>query len=179
MPAEKSIKGFAVVTGASSGIGYELARCAAQDGYNLVIVADETAATKLRAAGTEVEAVQADLSTQAGVEKLLSRIATKERPVDLLFANAGQGLGNGFLDQKMDAIQRVIATNISGTAALADAIATACASAAAAGSCSRAPLPVSCPAAFRRCITRQKRLLIPFHSHFAKSWMAPALPLPA
>lgn len=121
MPAEKSIKGLAVVTGASSGIGYELARCAAQDGYNLIIVADEaeieTAATQLRAAGTEVEAVQADLSTQAGVEKLLSRIATKEWPVDLLFANAGQGLGNGFLDQKMDAVQRVIATNISGSIA--------------------------------------------------------------
>ncbi|MCZ7501552.1 SDR family NAD(P)-dependent oxidoreductase [Agrobacterium tumefaciens] len=126
MPAEKSIKGLAVVTGASSGIGYELARCAARDGYNLIIVADEaeieTAATQLRAAGTEVEAVQADLSTQAGVEKLLSRIATKEWPVDLLFANAGQGLGNGFLDQKMDAVQRVIATNISGTVALVHAI---------------------------------------------------------
>ncbi len=65
MPAKKSIKGLAVITGASSGIGYELASCAAQDGYNLIIVADEaeieTAATKLRAAGMEVEAVQADL----------------------------------------------------------------------------------------------------------------------
>jgi len=56
------------------------------------------------------------------LEKILSRIATKESPVDLLFANTGQGLGNGFLDQKMDAIQRVIATNVSGTVALVHAI---------------------------------------------------------
>lgn len=126
MMAEKSGNGLAVITGASTGIGYELARCAAQDGYDLIIVADETeietAATKLRAAGTQVEAVQADLSTQTGVEKLLCHIATKERPVDLLFANAGQGLGNGFLDQRMEAIQKVIATNISGTVALVHAI---------------------------------------------------------
>ncbi|MCZ7486142.1 SDR family NAD(P)-dependent oxidoreductase [Rhizobium rhizogenes] len=126
MMAEKSGNGLAVITGASTGIGYELARCAAQDGYDLIIVADETeietAATKLRAAGTRVEAVQADISTQTGVEKLLCHIATKERPVDLLFANAGQGLGNGFLDQRMEAIQKVIATNISGTVALVHAI---------------------------------------------------------
>ncbi|MDP9563402.1 UNVERIFIED_ORG: short-subunit dehydrogenase [Rhizobium nepotum] len=126
MSQVKSIKGLAVVTGASTGIGYELARCAAQDGYDLIIVADEaeieTAATQLRAAGTQIEAVQADLSTQAGVQKLLSCIAMKEQAVDLLFANAGQGLGKGFLDQKMDTIQQVIATNISGTVALVHAI---------------------------------------------------------
>lgn len=126
MNPDISRKGLAVVTGASSGIGYELARCAVQDGYDLIVVADEaeieSAAARLRAAGTEVEAVQADLSTQAGVEKLLSRIAADGRPVDLLFANAGQGLGDGFLDQQMEAIQRVIATNISGTVALVHAI---------------------------------------------------------
>ena len=103
MKPDISRKGLAVVTGASSGIGYELARCAVQDGYDLIVVADEaeieSAAARLRAAGTEVEAVQADLSTQAGVEKLLSRITANGRPVDLLFANAGQGLGDGFLDQ--------------------------------------------------------------------------------
>ncbi|WP_312622440.1 SDR family NAD(P)-dependent oxidoreductase, partial [Agrobacterium pusense] len=127
MSREESTKGLAVVTGASSGIGYELARCAAQDGYDLIIVADENdidaAATRLRAAGTQVEAVRADLSTQAGVEELLTRITASSRPVDLLFANAGQGLGDGFLDQRMEDIQRVIATNISGTIALVHALA--------------------------------------------------------
>ncbi|MBB2906530.1 short-subunit dehydrogenase [Rhizobium sp. RAS22] len=127
MSREDSTKGLAVVTGASSGIGYELARCAAQDGYDLIIVADENdidaAATRLRAAGTQVEAVRADLSTQAGVEELLTRITASSRPVDLLFANAGQGLGDGFLDQRMEDIQRVIATNISGTIALVHALA--------------------------------------------------------
>lgn len=121
--------GLAVITGASSGIGYELARCAAQDGYDLVIVAEETeietAAARLRKAGTHVEAVRADLSTQAGVQELLSRIAAKQRPVDLLFANAGRGLGDGFLDQKMDAVQRMVDTNISGTIAVVHAVGNA------------------------------------------------------
>ncbi|WP_105437578.1 SDR family oxidoreductase [Neorhizobium sp. T25_13] len=115
-------RGLAVVTGASTGIGYELAKCAAQDGYDLVIAADEPqiqdAAVKLREFGGKVEAMQADLATPDGVRHFVAGITALGRPVDLLMANAGRGLGNGFLDEDIREVQRVVDTNISGTIAL-------------------------------------------------------------
>lgn len=108
---------FAVVTGASSGIGLELARCAAEDGYDLLICSDTTeieqAAAQLRDGGGSIETCQADLSTPGGVETLWNAI--KGRSVDLLFANAGRGLGKAFLDQDPEEFQEVIDLNISGT----------------------------------------------------------------
>ena len=122
MNSVETSKGLAVVTGASTGIGYELAKCAAQDGYDLAIAADEPqvqeAAMKLREFGVEVEAMQADLSTQDGVRRFVAGISALGRPVDLLMANAGRGLGKGFLDEDIHEVQRVIDTNISGTLAL-------------------------------------------------------------
>jgi short-subunit dehydrogenase len=118
----QSGKGLAVVTGASSGIGYELAKCAAQDGYDLAIAADEPqiqeASLKLREFGVNVEAMQVDLSTPDGIRRFAAGIAALGRPVDLLMANAGRGLGDGFLDQELGDAQRVVDTNISGTIAL-------------------------------------------------------------
>lgn len=115
-----NLRPLAVVTGASSGIGYELARLAAQDGYDLVIAADEPSIVEARQGleqlGARVEAVQADLSTIEGVDHLLATIA--ERPVDVLMANAGRGLGHAFLDQDWDQARFVIDTNITGTAYL-------------------------------------------------------------
>ena len=108
---------LAVVTGASTGIGRELARLAAQDGHDLVIAADQgpldEAAQAFRALGANVEAVEADLSTSFGVDKLV--LAIDGRPVDLLIANAGHGLGHGFLDKPFSAARHVIDTNITGT----------------------------------------------------------------
>ena len=107
---------LAIVTGASTGIGLELAREAANRKYDLIIAADEpleSAAQQLRALGVNVEAVQADLATRDGVELLYS--AVRDRPVDALLANAGHGLGKGFLDQEFAEVQHVINTNITGT----------------------------------------------------------------
>ena len=108
---------LAIVTGASTGIGRELARLAAEDGHDLVIAADdgplEEAARALRAQGANVDAVEADLSTSFGVDKLM--LAVGGRPVDLLVANAGHGLGHGFLDKPFSEARHVIDTNITGT----------------------------------------------------------------
>jgi uncharacterized protein len=119
MSDNTAAKGLAVITGASTGIGYELARCAARDGYDLVIAADESriaqAADDLRQIGVAVEAVEADLSTVEGVDRLMERIEADGRSVDLLMANAGRGLGKGFLDQDFAEARKVVETNITGT----------------------------------------------------------------
>ena len=118
---------FAVVTGASSGIGRELAQRCAEDGFDLLIAADEpeiqTVASELRDAGVAVEAVEVDLATQAGVEELFAAIGG--RPVDALLANAGRGLGKGFLEQDWADISHVIGTNIVGTIYLVHKLAPA------------------------------------------------------
>lgn len=108
---------LAVVTGASTGIGYELAKVCAKNGFDLIIAADEAeienAAKSLRMDGVGVEAVQADLAVIDGVDKLYKAIG--DRPVDALLANAGRGLGKAFLDQNFKDIRRVVDTNITGT----------------------------------------------------------------
>ncbi len=90
-PASAHIHPFAIVTGASSGIGLELARCCGQDGHDLFIAADEPqikeAAAQLRTLGVGVQALQADLSTAEDVDRLYA--AAGGRPVDALLPNAG------------------------------------------------------------------------------------------
>jgi short-subunit dehydrogenase len=108
---------LAIVTGASTGIGFELAHLAAKDGYDLIVVADEplidASAADFRQYGTQVQSVEADLATLEGVDRLLG--AAGGRQIDLLCANAGRGLGHGFLDQESAEWRRVIDTNITGT----------------------------------------------------------------
>ena len=107
---------LAVVTGASSGIGLELARLAAKDGYDLIVAADTPfveAGPALREFGVDVEELEVDLATKQGVSQLLDRIG--ERRVDVLVANAGHGLGHGFLEQSPDEWQHIIDTNVTGT----------------------------------------------------------------
>jgi uncharacterized protein len=119
-----SSRPLAVVTGASTGIGYELAKQCAANGFDLIVAADEpailTVTRDFEVLGAKVEAVEADLATVEGVDKLLEAI--DGRPVDALLANAGRGLGKGFLDQDFDDIRRVIDTNITGTVYLLHAV---------------------------------------------------------
>jgi uncharacterized protein len=117
---------FAIVTGASTGIGLELAKLAAADGYDLLVAADTPfvdAAPALQDYGVAVRTVETDLATFEGVDRLLAEV--DGRPIDLLCANAGHGLGGAFLDQRPSEWRHVIDTNITGTIYLIQQVAAA------------------------------------------------------
>jgi short-subunit dehydrogenase len=116
MNMNSSLRPLAVVTGASSGIGLELALECARHGYDLVLAADtplEEAKAASIALGAAVQTVEADLATADGVSQLYESL--NGRVVDALIANAGHGLGKAFLDQDLSDIRHVIDTNITGT----------------------------------------------------------------
>jgi short-subunit dehydrogenase len=108
---------LAIVTGASSGIGYHLAAQCVEHGFDLLVAADDPAinqaADDFRTLDASVEVVETDLATTEGVDELYA--ATAGRTVEALLANAGHGLGHGFLDQDFDEARHVIDTNITGT----------------------------------------------------------------
>jgi short-subunit dehydrogenase len=116
---DKGARKLAVVTGASTGIGFELARCCVEDGFDIVIAADEPkihqAAETFRSHGAQVEAVEADLATLEGVDRLVDAAKALGRPIDVLIANAGRGLGDAFLNQDFEDARHVIDTNVTGT----------------------------------------------------------------
>jgi short-subunit dehydrogenase len=115
---------LAIVTGASTGIGYELAKCCAENGFNLLVAADEPeiyqAAEDFKRLGVGVDALEVDLATLEGVDEFYA--AAGSRPVDALLANAGRGLGGAFLDQDFDHLRHVVDTNITGTIYLAQRV---------------------------------------------------------
>lgn len=109
----------AVVTGASSGIGYELAKLAAEEGFDLVVAADEPqiedAARMLRSLGATVYAIQTDVTTTEGVDKVYAAARAVGRPITALFTNAGHSLGGAFLDQDPADWGHAIDTKVTGT----------------------------------------------------------------
>lgn len=114
---------FAVVTGASSGIGLELAREFVDHGFDVLICAEDAeladAASQLAAGGNQVDVVRADLATRQGVEELVSAVAETGRPVDALALNAGVGNGGPFLETSLEADFGVIDLNVSAVVHLA------------------------------------------------------------
>lgn len=94
---------LAVVTGASNGIGYELAKQFAQNGFDLLVTSTGSsineAAQDFESLGAKVETVQADLATYEGVETLYNKIQTAEGPVEAIAINAGVGVGGAFAQE--------------------------------------------------------------------------------
>ncbi len=119
--AETRSAKFAVVTGGSSGIGYHLARIFAQNGYDVLITAEndavQKAAAELGQLGGSIKAVQADLANYEEVEKLWQAIEAEGRPVDAIAINAGIGAGGEFatetsLDQELNIVQLNVASTV-------------------------------------------------------------------
>lgn len=88
---------FAVITGGSAGIGFEMAKLLAADRFDLLICGSSDqvfeAQRQLRDFGVHVDAVKSDLCTQEGVGSVLRAISTAKRPVDVAIFNAGIATG--------------------------------------------------------------------------------------
>jgi uncharacterized protein len=118
---------FAVVTGASSGIGRELARQFAANGFDVLVTAedgalDAAAGDRAGGGGGTIQEVVADLSTPDGAERVVAAIAATGRPVDALALNAGIGNGGAFTDIPLADEQRLVAVNIGSAVHLAKRI---------------------------------------------------------
>jgi uncharacterized protein len=120
---ENAQRPLVLVTGASSGIGLELARQFAEHGFDLIIAAEDDDIQPV--AGelgdrASVEAVQVDLATAAGVEDLLRRIEGAGRPLDAAAINAGIGAGGAFAtDTELEDELKLVDLNVRSTVHLA------------------------------------------------------------
>lgn len=115
---------LALVTGASAGIGFQLASQLAERGYDIVGVGASGRINQLgaRITGVLVIPVQADLATAEGVDKVWRAVEELNRPLDVACLNAGKSLGGSFLDTDLDEELHMLALNVTGQVRLAKPI---------------------------------------------------------
>jgi short-subunit dehydrogenase len=114
---------LALVTGASSGIGFHLAKELGSRGYDLVVCSAgerlDSAAEQFRASGVAVVEVSADLATREGVDELWDVVESQNRPLDIACINAGVGVGGLFVETDLDEELNMVELNCAGTMQLA------------------------------------------------------------
>ncbi len=118
---------LALVTGASSGIGRELAKQFARHGYDLIVAAEDVelddAVEELRSFGVAVAPVSVDLSLRPDVERLVAAVNGAGRALDAAALNAGIGAGGPFIENDLEDELKLIALNCSSTVAVAKPVA--------------------------------------------------------
>ncbi|MBV9309200.1 MAG: SDR family NAD(P)-dependent oxidoreductase [Solirubrobacterales bacterium] len=119
-----SSRHLALITGASSGIGFELAKLFADNDFDLVIAAEDQgidrAAAELESRGATITTLQVDLATEQGVDELYRRTSEIGRPLDAVALNAGIGAGGAFAtDTELADELRIVDLNVRSTVQLA------------------------------------------------------------
>jgi short-subunit dehydrogenase len=115
-------RNLALVTGASSGIGRELAKQFAQNGFDLIVAAEDEldgAVAELQSFGASVDGVRVDLAAPEGVEELWRRVEEIGRPLDAAALNAGVGAGGAFVDIELEKQLNIVDLNCRSTVHLA------------------------------------------------------------
>jgi short-subunit dehydrogenase len=114
---------LALVTGASSGIGYWLAKELASRGFDLVVCSAgerlDQAVADFQNTGMEVTQVSADLATREGVDHLWEKVMELGRPADVVCINAGIGVGGLFSETELETELRIVELNCVGVVHLA------------------------------------------------------------
>lgn len=116
------IRPLALVTGASTGIGRELAKQFAFNNFDLVVSAHDSlgeAVAELEALGANVEAVRVDLALPEGVTELWGRVQATGRPLAVAALNAGRGLGGPFAETDLAQELEIVDLNVRSTVHLA------------------------------------------------------------
>ena len=123
MPDKNIVRPFAIVTGASSGIGLELARQFAENGFDLLVVAEDPGildvAEELSDIAAQIIPLQADLAVRSGVEELWETFESIGRPLEAIAINAGVGVGGRFVETDLEAELNMIDLNVTSSVILA------------------------------------------------------------